>query len=573
MTPFGLDFGTTNSVLAYFDGTSVQVVPIDQPPSEWEALGFDKVFPSVIGVTEQDEITYGWAAKRQASAKVEAVKRLLATDDEITLGRAHLPIEEVTSLLFAGIKHGAAANGLTLERSVVTIPANSRGVARFRTKLCAGLAGIEVPAFVNEPTAAAMAHSFEMTDDQTILVFDWGGGTLDVTVLETVAGVFIERASKGIQRLGGIDVDQAFTNAILVLAGNPTLTSDELGLFRLEVERAKVLLSGVAETNVRLPDGRRIEVSRHQFEQAARPLVDQTREPIQRCLTDLRIDPKAIDHLVMVGGSSKMPITQRLVSEWLGVEPATGTDPMTAIAEGAAVAAAILAGQLDRDFFVGMEHALGTIVHDGQRPSFSTLIPRNRMLPAKESSGYQPSNPGQESVRIRVIEGDPDQPLDHADNVLLKEWEVELDQTKPYERQGFQMTYEYSVDGILHVTVTAEDGQVMLRDDVSFGINRDKGELVKMAGRVHSAASAGVLYGSGSASGSAAGGPAQTAPRLDPKAAELLQKVRSRVMPYVSDNEVQVLEGLCGAVEASDGSDEATVQALAAESRKYAYLF
>lgn len=570
MTPFGLDFGTTNSVLAYFDGTRVQVVPIDQPPAEWATLGFDRVFPSVIGVTPSNELTYGWNAKRQTSGKVEAVKRLLATDDEVSLGSLTLPIEEVASLMFAGIRQGAASQGLTMESAVVTIPANSRGVARFRTKLCAGIAGIEVPAFVNEPTAAAMAHSFDIEDDQTILVFDWGGGTLDVTVLETVAGVFIERASKGIQQLGGIDVDKAFGEYIITtLGGRPEWSGEDQAFFRLEVERAKVLLSDADSTNLRLPDGRRIEVTREQFESAARPLVDQTREPISRCLSDLRLEPAAIDHLVMVGGSSKMPLTRRLVSDWLGVEAATGTDPMTAIAEGAAVAAAILAGQLDKDFFVSTEHALGTVVHDNNVASFAPLIPRNHKLPAKATGSYAPVRSDQGSVLIRVIEGDPDAAIDHPDNVLLKEWVVELDQSKPHDRQGFEMTYEYSVDGILHVTVRSEDdGQVMLHDDVSFGISRDKGELVKMAGRVSKASAAGSLDGAG-----VPVTPPPLPPSLDPAVAALLSKVRDKVVPHLGDAEVAVLESLCATVESTGGDDADAVQALNSEARKYAYLF
>ena len=328
-----------------------------------------------------------------------------------------------------------------------------------------------------------------------------------------------------------------------------------------------MLLSDADTTNLRLPDGRRLEVSRAQFEAAVRPLVDQTRDPITRCLSDLRLESGAIDHLVMVGGSSKMPLTRRLVSEWLAVEPAVGTDPMTAIAEGAAVAAAILAGQLDKDFFVSTEHALGTVVHDTGAPTFTPLIPRNHKLPAKATGSYTPVVPGQASVRVRVVEGDPDVAIDHPDNVLLKEWEVELDQAKPFERQGFNMTYEYSVDGILHVTQNAaDDDQIMLQDDVSFGISRDKGELVKMAGRVNKASAAGVLDGAGTPHTPAS-------QSLDPAVSGLLAKVRSKVIPYVADDEASSLDALCSAVEADGGADAEAVQALNGEARKFAYLF
>ena len=176
MSAIGIDFGTTNSVVAVHSPEGGDVLPIDSPPQEWAGLGFDKVLPSVIGVGSDQQATFGWQAKRQATHKLEAVKRLFATEDSVRIGGADYPVEMAAALLFARLKQGAEEAGSPLTRSVVTIPANSKGLARFRTKLCAGLAGIEVSALINEPTAAAMAHSISAGDDQTILVFDWGGG-------------------------------------------------------------------------------------------------------------------------------------------------------------------------------------------------------------------------------------------------------------------------------------------------------------------------------------------------------------------------------------------------------------
>jgi molecular chaperone DnaK len=193
---FGIDFGTTNSVLAHATAHGVDTVSLDdQLPGEWANIGFDRVLPSVIGLAG-GQPSFGWLAKKQQDSRLEAVKRLLATDDTVMIGEDRLKVEEAAAIFFRHIQQRAAAVGITsrLDRAVVTIPANSRGLARYRTKLSAGLAGIEVLALINEPTAAAMAHARAIGQNQRILVFDWGGGTLDVTVLQSFEGTFIEQS-------------------------------------------------------------------------------------------------------------------------------------------------------------------------------------------------------------------------------------------------------------------------------------------------------------------------------------------------------------------------------------------
>jgi len=568
MTAIGIDFGTTNSVVGAHGAGGIDVLPIDSPSAEWANLGFDKVLPSVIGVGVDSEATFGWRAKAQAANKLEAVKRLFATEDTVSFGGAEYSVEMAAALLFARLKQGAEAAGVPVERAVVTVPANSRGLARFRTKLCAGLAGIDVAALINEPTAAAMAHSISASDDQNILVFDWGGGTLDVTVLETVAGVFIERASKGIQRSGGLDLDNLLGAAVLRdIPGHESWNEAERGRFRLEIERAKVLLSSQETTNGQLPRGGYHEIRRAVLEAAIRAKVEETRGPIDQCLQDLRISGKDIDHLVLVGGTSKIPAVRRFVSEVLGKEPATGVDPMTAVAEGAAVAAAILAGELDADFFVATEHALGTISNnDMDVPEFSVLIGRNHKLPAKAEGYYRPLHQGQPSVLVRVIEGDPGVALDHPDNVILKEWTVEVDGSRPQEESGFTIAYEYDVDGILHVTVTDDKtGAVMLRDDLSFGVSRDKTGLVDLARSVQATMSGATLDAPAAATAVAT---------VDAVSQQVIERVRTKIVPFVDDDEAQRLEAMCVDLENAAGADaDACRSALESEARKYAYLF
>ena len=573
MSSIGIDFGTTNSVVAAHDGREVDVLPVDDPPIEWGQLGFAKVLPSVLGAGEDGQATFGWRAKTQASGKLEAVKRLFATDEIVRIDGVEYSVELAAALLFARLKAGGEAAGAVVDRAVVTVPANSLGLARYRTKLCAGLAGIDVAALINEPTAAAMAHSINAGEDQRILVFDWGGGTLDVTVLETIAGVFIELASKGIQRSGGLDLDQRLGAALTPRTGDQTAWGEkERGLFNLAVEKAKVLLSTQTSTQLELPGGGFIEVTREELERAIRPKIEETRGPIDQCLRDLKLDPKAIDHVVLVGGSSKIPAVRQFVSEVLGKEPAGGVDPMTAVAEGAAIAAAILAGDLDADFFVSTEHALGTIsLDDDGVLGFSELIGRNHKLPARATGSYRPANAGQPSVMVRVIEGDPAVPLDHEDNVILKEWDVDIDAERPHEQAGFTMLYEYDVDGILHVTVTDDlTGGVLLRDDVSFGISRDKSALVDLAKSVRATMEGSALPG-GPAAAATNGATPST---LDPASRALVEKVRTKIVPFIDDAEAQPLEAMCRDLEnARNGDADACREALEREARKYAYLF
>lgn len=484
MSAVGIDFGTTNCALAQYTAGTVEVIPLDQAPAEWEALGLHRVLPSVLAVGPAGELRFGWQAKQQHHDRVDAVKRLFSQHEMVPLGGEELLVEEVGALLFAHLRRSVLTQGVDFSRAVVTVPANSRGLARHRTKLCARLAGVDVAALINEPTAAAMACGLEAGDDQTVLVVDWGGGTLDVTVLGLVDGVFLEHASKGIQRLGGLDFDRRLYEQVATEAGGDT-EWDEFARsrLRLELERAKVALSSLDEVSLALPGGRRGTLSRDQLDRWVAPIVQRAAAPIQRCLSDLGLSTRSIDHLLLVGGTCMMPIVRQFVSDIVGREPAPGVEPLTAVAEGAAVAAAILAGEHDSDFFVSTEHALGTVCVDaaGAR-TFSTLIPRNHKLPARGSDAFVREHEGDLSVRVRVIEGDPDKPLDDEDNVFLKAWDVALD---PTSDGSFDITFEYDTNGILHVGVTDRvTGGLLLADEVAVGESLEQPELERVSRRV-----------------------------------------------------------------------------------------
>jgi molecular chaperone DnaK len=576
MSIIGIDFGTTNSVVAVHGPDGAETLPIDSPPGDWATLGFDKVMPTVFGVGPDRSPTFGWSAKQMTDNKIEAVKRLFRAEDSVTIAGEQFLVEEIATLLFSHMKQKAQDSGVDPKKCVVTVPANSRGLARYRTKLTAGMAGMEVLALINEPTAAAMAHSARADDDQRIMVVDWGGGTLDVTILQAAGGVFVEQASKGIQQLGGLDFDSRLARSILEsVPDHQSWSSAQNAEFRLAVERAKVLLSSQDFTNVPLPNGDSRRVTREQFEAAAIPLVEKVREPIEQCLRDIGADPNEINSVILVGGTCNIPLVRSFVADITRQHPVEGINPMTAVAEGAAVAAAIMAGELDdNDFFVGTEHALGTIVLDmgTQVEKFQEIIPRNHKLPARSvAPDLTPIFDEQESLLVRVIEGDPELPLEHEDNVVLKEIDVVLPARGTLQEKAVDIAYEYDLDGILHVTVIDRmTGDALVQDMVQFGVGSDKRSLVDMARRVRDTLDNDTVAGGSAPSASSTGGA-----NLSPEATEVLQRARTKVLPFLDGSEALEIKRMIDAVEtATPGSDQnAKVRLLEDELVAYSYLF
>jgi molecular chaperone DnaK len=569
MTAIGIDFGTTNSVVASWSPSGAEALSIDAPSGEWTSLGFDRVMPSVFARAADGSTKFGWDAKRAETGRFEAVKRLFATQQSTVTDEAGdaFAVEEVATILFAELKAAAARQGIDAQQAVITVPANSRGLARHRTKICAGMGGFEVLALINEPTAAAMAFSARNPGDQQILVFDWGGGTLDVTVLRSVGGVFMEQASKGLPTKGGLDFDSRMRKLVLetVPDRNSWTAADRLR-FDLDIELAKIKLSDQEFTVVQLPDGESRRITRGMYEEAISSLIEEARRPIEQCLRDLGAGAGAIDSVVMVGGTSKIPLVRRFVGEMLDRDPEVGVDPMTAVGEGAAIAAAILTGQLEtNDFFVATEHALGTVTVSPEAGEFefSVLIPRNHKLPASRTDTYFPAHNEQEAVTIKVIEGDPEVAVDHPDNVILKEWSVPVPGEIGAPNRAFEITYDYDVDGILKVRVAdPATGAVMLEDDISYGITEDKRSLVRIADRAQEA-----VHGGFSA-------PSDSASTSDSEAAQLLQKAHVKVIPFLDGSDADALRGAAAELESAATEDlDAAKAKLRDALSPYSYLF
>lgn len=570
MSAVGIDFGTTNSVVATWAPSGPEALTIDHPlHDEWDQLGFGRVMPSVVSRTSSGDALFGWAAKSAPGGQFEAVKRLFATQQDIVTndeGDAFV-VEEIATMLFASLRRAAADVGVDATQAVVTVPANSRGLARHRTKICAGMAGLEVLALINEPTAAAMAYSVLNPGNQQLLVFDWGGGTLDVTILRAADGIFIEQASKGLRTKGGLDFDSRLRRLVLdTVATSAGWSAEDKTRLRLDIELAKIKLSTQEFTVVQLPDGDSRRVTRGMFEAAVESLIDESRSPIEQCLRDIGAGRGAIDSLVMVGGTSKIPAIRAFVAELLGREAEVGIDPMTAVGEGAAIAAAILTGEAsENDFFVSTEHALGTVTFDptAGRTTFSQLIPRNHKLPARATHRYAPVFAEQTEVAIQVIEGEPDLPVDHPDNVILKEWTVPLPGAPGEPDRSFDIAFDYDVDGILHVTVN--DGsteELMLEDDVSYGITGDKTELVRIAKRAEKSVAEGAIP------------KATTSTNLDTESAALLQRAHVKVIPFLEDEEADAIRAAADALSQADDSTRLLArQQLQTALAPYTYLF
>jgi molecular chaperone DnaK (HSP70) len=491
---FGIDFGTSNcSVTQWIDGPEVMPLGSDRP-LDWSFPGYEGVFPSVF-TQMGDERFFGWGAKTFDGPSLQAVKRLLVGNEHMELGGRLFSCRHVAGLLFGALRARVEAAGTPLSRAVVTIPANSTGQARFRTRQAAKMAGIDVQALINEPTAAGMAYLADFPDVETLLVYDWGGGTIDATVLRVQNGIFEEMASSGIAGLGGLEVDKRLRE--LIYEGLPqaaTYRGVDAVRFNLEVERAKILLSAMEPDDpdgvtFSTPDNRHsVTITRSKYEAAIGFLVESTMTPIEACLAQSGFEAVDIDAVLMVGGSSRIPLVRerltrllnpdapehahpRLHPEEFAVTPVSAEvfDPISAVSRGAAVTAAAMDGKVDVVPSVINSHALGTRTDiDGTR-KFSEVIPKGMPLPVRASKNYTPNKDFQRVLSIEVWEGDKDLPLDAAENVKLTDFKLVIPEPKPRSEQSFDLEYVYDVDGILHISVKDRStGKVLVDDKQDF---------------------------------------------------------------------------------------------------------
>ncbi|MFF8310438.1 Hsp70 family protein [Streptomyces lydicus] len=475
MTATGIDFGTTNSVAAQWNGDYVEVLEIGGQglEADWLRPGFTYLYPSVVGTSSLRSGTlFGWEAKLRSEHAVDACKRMLRDQPMVKIGGERFAATTAAAGVFRAMAGAAEEEAATeIDEAVVTVPANATGAARFRTREAARAAGIKVKTLLNEPTAAAIAYAHGTKKDGEFLVFDWGGGTMDATLLLHEDGFFDEKASRGVSRLGGLEIDGRLRRMVLDRApARRRWSESEERQFRLEIERNKIRLSLEDSVEILTPDSVLVQISQREFSAEIQDLISQALDPVEECLDQARIDPEDLTAVLMIGGCSQIPAVRAAVAEALDCELVSTAlcDPLTAVAKGAAISAAAMNGELESIIRVVNTHALGTVTKDqhGNR-RFSSIIDRNQRLPQQRTKSYQPTQDRVSQLTVEVWEGDPDRLVDHPDNVKLTELVLKYPERCAAEDGIFDLEYSYSKEGLLAVRATLQrTGQVVLDGEV-----------------------------------------------------------------------------------------------------------
>jgi molecular chaperone DnaK len=459
--PVGIDLGTTNSVVAVLEAGEPQVIP--------NAEG-SRTTPSVVGFSKTGEILVGELAKRQAISNpdrtIRSIKREMGTSwtQEID-GKAWTP-QEMSAQILTKLKRDAEAYlGDTVTQAVITVPAYFDDAQRQATKEAGQIAGLEVLRIINEPTAASLAYGLDKQGtDQTILVFDLGGGTFDVSLLEIGEGVFEVKSTAGNTKLGGDDWDQRIIDWIVKEFQNAhgvDLSKDRIALQRLKdaAEKAKIELSQVSQTSINLPfitEGPLhldMSLSRSEFERMSEELVEQLEGPFQQAVKDWGKDLSAIDHVILVGGATRMPMVQELVKKLTGgKEPHKGVNADEVVAIGAAIQAGVLKGEVKDVLLLDVTPlSLGIETKGG---IFTRLIERNTTIPTKKSEVFTTADDNQTQVEVHVLQGEAETVYSPGVRSLGR---FQLTGLPPAPRGMPQIEVTFDIDANGIVNVSAKD--------------------------------------------------------------------------------------------------------------------
>ena len=454
----GIDLGTTNSCVAVLEGGEPQIIPNSEGM---------RTTPSVVAFTKDGERIVGEPAKRQAVTNadrtISSIKTHMGTDYKVNIDGKDYSPQEISAIILQKLKSDAESYlGEKVTEAVITVPAYFTDAQRQATKDAGRIAGLEVKRIINEPTAASLAYGMDKLDqDKKILVFDLGGGTFDVSLLEIGDGTFEVLATAGNNRLGGDDFDKIIIDYLaeeFKKAEGVDLRNDKMALQRLKeaAEKAKKELSSTMSTNINLPfitataEGPKhlnIDLSRAKFEELTAGLVEKTMEPMKRAISDAGISVSEIDDVLLVGGSTRIPAVQEAVKKFIGKEPHKGINPDECVAAGASIQAGVLTGEVNdlllldvTPLSLGIE-TLGNV--------FTKIIDRNTTIPTKKSQVFSTAADNQTAVDIHVLQGERSMAYD---NTTLGRFQ--LTDIPPAMRgiPQIEVTFDIDANGIVHVT-------------------------------------------------------------------------------------------------------------------------
>ncbi|NLW56860.1 MAG: molecular chaperone DnaK [Firmicutes bacterium] len=488
----GIDLGTTNSCAAVMEGGEPVIIP--------SAEG-GRTIPSVVGFSKTGERLVGQLAKRQAVANpdrtITSIKRHMGTDYKVNIDDRSYTAPEISAMILRKIKADAEAYlGEKVEKAVITVPAYFTDAQRQATKDAGAIAGLEVLRIINEPTAAALAYGLEKTNAQTVLVFDLGGGTFDVSILELGEGVFEVKATSGNNRLGGDDFDDRIVQWMVSNFKSEhgvDLSKDRMAMQRLKeaAEKAKIELSGVVNTSINLPfitavDGQPVHLemnlTRAKFEELTSDLIEATAGPTKQALADAGLDNGQVDRVILVGGSTRIPAISEMVKKITGKEPFKGVNPDEVVAVGAAIQGGVLAGEVKDIVLLDVTPlSLGIETLGGV---FTRIIERNTTIPTQKKQIFSTAADNQTAVDIHVLQGEREFA---ADNVTLGRFRLEGIPPAPRGIPQIEVAFDIDANGIVHVSAkdlgTGKEQKVTIT--TSSGLSEEQIERMMKEAEAH----------------------------------------------------------------------------------------